>query len=85
MGTILSFINLKGGVGKTTCCLNIAGTLSHMGKKVLTVDVDAQANLSMALLGPTRYQELVVERDNNGCRYTVYQAFLDAIRMTNTF
>ena len=52
MGTIISFINLKGGVGKTTCTANIAGELAHENRKVLVIDADAQANISTLLLNP---------------------------------
>jgi len=53
--TIISFINLKGGVGKTTCCANIAGELARENKKVLVIDGDPQGNLSKMLMGPKRY------------------------------
>lgn len=43
---IIGFCNLKGGVGKTTACQNIAAALSKMGKKVAVVDMDPQSNLS---------------------------------------
>jgi cellulose biosynthesis protein BcsQ len=44
--SILSMINLKGGVGKTTLTLNIAATLAGQGKRVLLVDLDHQRSLS---------------------------------------
>lgn len=49
MGKIISFINQKGGVGKTTTCVNIASYLAVMGKKVLMVDLDPQGNASSSL------------------------------------
>ena len=44
MGKIISFANQKGGVGKTTSCVNIASALGIMGHKVLIVDLDPQGN-----------------------------------------
>ena len=44
MGKIISFSNQKGGVGKTTSAVNIAGALTKKKKKVLLLDLDSQGN-----------------------------------------
>lgn len=46
---IISFLGYKGGVGKTTSCVNLAGFLKAAGKSVLVVDLDPQANATSAL------------------------------------
>lgn len=49
MAKIISFSNQKGGVGKTTTCVNLASFIASIGKRVLVVDFDAQSNASSAL------------------------------------
>ena len=49
MGRIISFANQKGGVGKTTTCVNVSTFMALMGKKVLMIDLDPQGNATSNL------------------------------------
>lgn len=54
---IVSVINYKGGVGKTTVTSNIASELAWRGKKVLLIDTDAQASLTFSFVTPDDWDE----------------------------
>jgi len=71
---VLSFINLKGGVGKTTTAVAVAEILAQQERKhVLVVDLDPQTNASVTLITEERWEEL----DKNG--QTVAQLFYDKL------
>ena len=75
MTTTIGFINLKGGVAKTTTTVVTAQILAGVHRKrVLVIDLDPQTNATVMLIGEDRWKEL------NDQKRTVAQLFLDAIK-----
>jgi chromosome partitioning protein len=62
MTRVIAVANEKGGVAKTTTVASIAGALVECGHDVLVIDLDAQANLSMALgINPTSLRRSIAD------------------------
>jgi chromosome partitioning protein len=59
--TVISFINQKGGCGKSSTCFHLAGALAEQGQRVLLVDADPQGSLSQGFLGSTVVENLPLE------------------------
>lgn len=80
MTKVISFINLKGGVGKTTTTVAIAEFLAlERQQHVLVVDLDPQTNATIALIDEAVWEK----RDNAGL--TLLQMFQDKLDKTNKF
>ena len=82
---IISFLNQKGGVGKTTTTVNLAASLAAAEQRILMIDIDPQANASNGLGIETRdidrtiYEVLVNDLDAHDAVMKTEMSFLDVI------
>ena len=78
MPDVISTINLKGGVGKTTTTVALADFMSgRLGKRVLVIDLDPQTNATVMLIGEEKWREL------NDLDLTLARLFKDALDPEN--
>lgn len=70
---VLTFFNNKGGVGKTSLVFHLAWMLSSMGKRVVAVDLDPQANLTSAFLHEDDLESLWEPTSAAGANGTIFQ------------
>lgn len=80
MATVISFINLKGGVGKTTLTVNIGATLAKLHeKRVLLVDLDPQTNATVSVITQEQWRERSLSKQ------TIYNMFNDYVNGSEDF
>jgi len=70
---VLTFFNIKGGVGKTSLVYHLAWMFSHVGKRVVVVDLDPQANLTSAFLDESQLEKLWDLEKPQGDADTIFQ------------
>lgn len=74
----ISFINYKGGVGKTSLVVNLAASLAEAGQRVLLVDLDAQSNSSVWLMRLERWNPL--NTSDVGHLYSIFEPAVCRLR-----
>lgn len=77
MARRIAFLNYKGGVGKTSCIVNVAACMAKAGKRVLLIDLDAQSNSSIWLMRLERWNQLNI--NGNGSVYSIFDPGSEAL------
>lgn len=92
MGKVISIINMKGGVGKTTLSIGIADYLADYGKKILLIDADPQFNATQALIDCYKNRDFESEENyynsevlhNHKTIYRLFKPQTDVMHSYNT-
>ena len=90
MGKVISIINMKGGVGKTTLSIGIADYLSEIGKRVLLIDADPQFNATQAMIDFYKNDDYESEENFYNTEVlpkekTIYRLFKPQIDMMHSY
>ncbi len=75
---IISVLNQKGGVGKTTSALNIGASLANKGKKTVLIDLDPQSNLTSGL-------GLNISSEGENKNLSIYEVLIDDLPISQVF